>query len=955
MNRHTLLLTCLFLAGFSLLVSNTANAQNAKKMLDHEVYDIWNRINERALAPGGRWMLYTQAPEDGDAALHVKHLSESKSYLVHRGGSAKFSNDNQFVVSMIKPAKDSIRQAKRDKKKDDEMPKDSLAILNLEDGSVVRIAGVKSFKMPEEAAGWVAYHREKEEDAESDKEEAGEKEEEDKRKKAKDKKEGTPLVLRNLASGEERVFAAATGYIFSEDGNWLVYTASSKDGDADGIFAVETASGTVKTIMDGEGDYRHPVFDKESTQLAFLSNQVEYAADQPQFSLYHWDLASSTPSLLAQQGTSGIPADWWVSEHDAPSFSEKGTRLFFGSAPRPAHEAEDDESIDDEEVKLDVWHWKDPLLQPMQLVQLKRENERSYKAVVHLADNRVVQLANKNIPEVNLGMKGDADIALGVTNMPYRDMISWEFPRFNDIYTINVQTGEHRLLQQSVQSSASLSPNAQYITWWDRDALHWFAQSVTGSEPVNLSAKIPHRLDNELHDWPYKPSSYGNAGWTADDASFLIYDKHDIWAVDPVGSKAPVNVTEGVGREKNLRFRYVRTDQEETSVNPTEPMLLSALNMDTKAGGFYRDQISRSRKPEQLVMMAHRFSNPTKAKDAEVLMFTRENFQEFPDLWTSNTSLQDMTRISTANPQQSDYLWGSAELINWVSLDGIPLTGILYKPEGFDPAKKYPMMVYFYEKMSDNLHRHAPPATARSSISYSFYTSRGYLVFVPDIPYRIGYPGESALNAVVPGVTSLSEKGFVDQDNIGVQGHSWGGYQIAYMITETDIFKAAEAGAPVSNMTSAYGGIRWGTGMSRMFQYERSQSRIGGTLWEYPLRYIDNSPLFQADKIKTPLLMMHNDDDGAVPWYQGIEFFVALRRLGKPVWMLNYNGEAHGLGQYHNKRDWAIRMQQFFDHYLKGAPAPVWMEQGVPATMKGKTLGLELVEPAVAPASSDEG
>ena len=327
----------------------------------------------------------------------------------------------------------------------------------------------------------------------------------------------------------------------------------------------------------------------------------------------------------------------------------------------------------------------------------------------------------------------------------------------------------------------------------------------------------------------------------------------------------------------------------------------------------------------------------------------------FPDLWTSTLDLGHMRQISEANPQQDDYLWGSVDLIEWTSLDGIPLKGMLYKPEGFDAAKKYPMMVYFYEKMSNGLHRHRPPATARSSISFSFYASRGYLVFVPDIPYKVGYPGESALNAVVPGVTALINKGFVDEENIGVQGHSWGGYQIAYMVTETNLFKAAEAGAPVSNMTSAYGGIRWGSGMSRMFQYEKTQSRIGGSLWQYPLRYIDNSPLFQADKIETPILMMHNDDDGAVPWYQGIEFFVALRRLGKPVWMLNYNGEPHGLQKYQNKRDFAIRMQQFFDHYLKGAPAPVWMEKGVPAIDKGKTLGLELVapEPATVPAGTD--
>jgi len=229
-------------------------------------------------------------------------------------------------------------------------------------------------------------------------------------------------------------------------------------------------------------------------------------------------------------------------------------------------------------------------------------------------------------------------------------------------------------------------------------------------------------------------------------------------------------------------------------------------------------------------------------------------------------------------------------------------------------------------------------------INMSLFVSQGYLIFIPDIPYKIGYPGESAVNAIVPGVTQLIDKGFVDKKRVGIIGHSWSGYQTAYIITRTNLFAAAEAGAPVSNMTSAYGGIRWGSGLSRMMQYEKSQSRIGGSLWEYPNRYIENSPLFWADKIQTPLLMMHNDNDGAVPWYQGIEMFVAMRRLGKPAWLINYNGEEHGLRKYQNRKDWAIRLQQFFDHYLKDAPAPVWMAEGVPAVQKGKTLGLELIE-----------
>jgi dipeptidyl aminopeptidase/acylaminoacyl peptidase len=466
---------------------------------------------------------------------------------------------------------------------------------------------------------------------------------------------------------------------------------------------------------------------------------------------------------------------------------------------------------------------------------------------------------------------------------------------------------------------------------------------VERGDVVNLTESVPYPIYDELDDHPDEPPPYGAAGWTADEKWFLVYDNHDIWATDPTGRQPARNITEGVGREQGLRFRYARLDPEEDGIDPSRPIILSAFDLQTKASGFYRDRVEGSGRPERLIFEDRAFSNPRKARNADVAILTRSRFEEFPDIWATDLSFRNMRRISDANPQQAQFLWGTAELVEWRSIDGTPLQGILIKPEGFDPSKKYPMMVYFYERMSDGLHQYRSPVPGGSSISFSFYASRGYLVFVPDIPYQIGFPGESAVHAVVPGVLELIRRGFVDEKAIGVQGHSWGGYQIAYMITQTDIFAAAEAGAPVSNMISAYGGIRWSSGMSRMFQYEKTQSRIGGTLWDAHQRFIENSPIFWADKVQTPLLMMHNDQDGAVPWYQGIEYFVALRRLGKPVWMLNYNGEDHGLTKWHNRKDWAIRMQQFFDHFLKGAPAPVWLEHGVPAVAKGRTLGLELV------------
>jgi dipeptidyl aminopeptidase/acylaminoacyl peptidase len=221
--------------------------------------------------------------------------------------------------------------------------------------------------------------------------------------------------------------------------------------------------------------------------------------------------------------------------------------------------------------------------------------------------------------------------------------------------------------------------------------------------------------------------------------------------------------------------------------------------------------------------------------------------------------------------------------------------------------------------------------SAGTSINPTYYASNGYLVFMPDIVYKVGAPGQSAVKCVLPGVQAVVDRGCVDENAIGIQGHSWGGYQIAYLVTQTTRFKAAAPGALVSNMVSAYDGIRWGTGLPRQFQYERTQSRIGATLWQAPQRFIENSPIFMADRVQTPLLMLHNDQDDAVPWYQGIEFYLALRRLGKECYLFNYNGEFHGLRKKVNQKDYTMRLQQFFDHHLKGAPLPEWMEKGIPA------------------------
>jgi len=920
------------------LVAVPVAAQD-KRVLDHTDYDIWNRIQNDVLSADGDWLAYRLTPGDGDATLVIRSLDSDRSLNIDRGGAPTFSADSRYLVALVEPMQAAVDAAKEEGGRDPDMPNDSLIVVDLSNLSVVaRVPDVESFKLPSEAGSWMAYLLESDDDDSDDEGEDGSEEEATDESEAEAPRldDGATLVVRPLSPGGEWSFSSVVDYDFAAAGSALYYTASGEDGAADGVFRV-SSDGSAQSVASGEGRYLQLAV-SEGGDAAFLTDRDDRATEAPSFALYTASGGQAVSRVA--RGASALPDGWAPSEHGEITFSDSGSRVFFGTAAAPQPEAES-EVPEDERVSVDVWNWKDPLLQPMQLVQADRERERTYQAMVDLRSGAMMQLATVEVPTVDVAADGDGAVALGTSDLPYRQLVSWD-GRYSDLYVIDLNDGTREKVAEMVRGSGTLSPGGRYVTRWDGFEQAWFATDVTTGETVDLTTSMSVPFHDLLDDHPDALRPYGAAGWTAGDERFLAYDQFDIWAIDPTGAAAPRNVTEGVGRRTDTRFRYVDLDDDDDVVPSRDDVLLSSFHLSTKAAGFYRDRFDGSREPTRLLVADARLADVTKAADADVVTFTRSRFEEFPDIWVTDLDLDDPVKVTDANPQQAEYAWGSAEIVEWTSNDGIPLQGILYKPDGFDPSEEYPMMVYFYERMSDGLHNYSVPAAGSSSINTSFYVSRGYLLFVPDIPYKIGYPGESAVDAVVPGVLDLIDEGFVNRAKIGVQGHSWGGYQISYMVTRTDLFAAAEAGAPVSNMVSAYGGIRWQSGMSRAFQYERTQSRIGGSLWETPLRYIENSPIFTADKIETPLLMMHNDEDGAVPWYQGIELFVGMRRLGKPVWMLNYNGEAHGLREEHNRRDWAIRMQQFFDHYLMDAPAPVWMEDGVPAILKGETLGLEL-------------
>ncbi len=940
-----------------------------KKPLDHSVYDSWQNIGTRKISNDGKWIAYAVDVQEGNSDLFLYSVKSKNSRKFPRAAKMEFTHDSRFGIFQIRPLYKDIKAVKDKKLKQNKLTKDSLAIVDFSSGKTEKIPNVKGFKIPEKGGSYVAYLLENLKDKSSvdssDKDGDG---------KAEDDKNVKPLqlVIRNLTTGKSTVWENVSRYEFSKNGKQLVFVTkkpeeknkdtkekkdSADDKTADkkavdpskpkkypleSVQVVNLQTGAVNKISEMEGDFLQLSFDEEGNQLAFVGTSSAQNDLVKQYQLYYFNFKTDKKQTVAGDHAA-MKKNWVISENRLPVFSKNGKQLYFGVAPKPV--AKDTAMIANDHAVVDIWNYKDDYLQTVQLKELKNDLKKSYAAVMQTEKPGFFRnIEGEDLDTLRLVNDGNAEFTLGITSLHNRISSQWEGSVKKTYYLIDHKTGERTEIIRNLNGSVTVSPLGKFAVIFDREKGKWFSYNVKTQQTLPLNTEVPFSFVDEEFDMPDFPDPYGIASWTDNDESVIIKDRYDLWEFFLNGSKKPRNITNGFGRKNKITFDTYDLDKDVKSINRKTSVYLSAFDNTTKANGIFKTSVHSKEDPKKIQMEnVWGYRSLQKAKNAEEYILVKESYTASPNIFTtSDFSRQD--KLSNTNPQQSHYNWGTNELVNWTTLKGNSSTGVLYKPENFNPDKKYPMIVYFYEKLSDNLNRYVAPAPTPSRLNISYFVSNGYLVFTPDISYTDGLPGESAMEYINSGVEKLKQNTWVDGAKIGIQGQSWGGYQVAYLIAHTDMYTAAWSGAPVVNMTSAYGGIRWTSGMNRQFQYEKSQSRLGKNLWEAPDLYIKNSPLFMIDKVKTPVVIMSNDKDGAVPWYQGIEMFTALRRLGKPAWLLNYNGDDHNLMKRQNRKDIQIREQQFFDYYLKGAKAPAWMTRGVPATQKGIDWGFELTD-----------
>jgi len=939
MNKKNICIPFCFLAAFA------AHAQ--KKPLDHTVYDSWQSISSPYISKSGKFVLFQVSPQEGDNQLFLKTKDNKELVQIPRGYNGKLTDTENHLLSLIKAPFAATREAKIKKKKTEDLPKDSLAIYSLTNSSLVKFAQVKSYKVADQNNNFVSFLFDKEINEKSAPKTTADA---TSTRKENDKKKKTvaTLALYDLNSGDSTQFSFVDQYEWNKNGSKIVFSKKTDSKDSlskeSGVYIYEIATKKLKKISNGKGNYKNFKFDESGNQLAYLGDLSNEKALLKNYNLYYYTNGIDTAQYLATKTSNGIPKNWTVSGDGDIRFSKNGEKLFFGIAPIPR--VKDTTLVDFEHAKVDVWNWQDDYLQPMQLVNLKKDLAKNFLAVTYPKYNRtIIPLTDQTFNSASTTPDGNEEYILARTDFGKRIASQWEGSTRDDIYLVSTKTGNKELILSNFSGNAILSPDAKYVVYFDQDKGTWNSYQVSTKKKIILNDGIPASFADEENDMPTTAQGYGMAAWSPDYKGIYVNSRYDIWYFNLDGSNKSI-LTNGYGAASQTTFRYLSLRREEdreqaTTLDYKKGGFLTSFDNKTKESGFYQFK-GQHNDPKSLLVETKTFKNISASTDQQTILYTKEDYVNSPNVYTNTVKFKDEIQLSNINQQQANYNWGTAELVHWTTPEGNQAEGILYKPENFDPAKKYPIIAYFYEKLSDGLYTYQPPAPTPSRLNIPYFVSNEYLVFAPNISYKTGHPGQSAEEYINSGMRYLAQNAWVDSTKMGIQGQSWGGYQVAHLITRTNMYAAAWTGAPVVNMTSAYGGIRWQTGMSRQFQYEHTQSRIGKTLWEAPELYIENSPLFHLDKVKTPVVIMANDNDGAVPWYQGIEMFTALRRLNKPVWMLNYNGDEHNLILRQNRKDIQIREQQFFDHFLKGAPAPAWMKKGVPATEKGIDWGFEL-------------
>jgi dienelactone hydrolase len=926
----------IFLAGFALAAAQDkpadkpaekAAAPAAPRPIALQDILAWKSIGSAELSPNGAWLMYALSPVEGESEVVIRDTGGTKEHRFPIGEAPRFgssvrpgfSADSRWAAFLVYPGSKETKALRKERKR----IATTAVLVDLTTGEKTEFEKVRAVSFSGDNPGFVALQRYAPESQE----------------KEKDKWTGSDLLLRELATGQEVNIGNVAEFAFDKAGARLALLIDAQGMAGNGLQLRDMAKGTVVSLDNDKALYKSLAWTEKGEALAVLKGKEDKAYEDKLWSVLAFDGfgGAKGPRKIAYDPAAdkAFPEGMTASPNRSPAWTESFDAILFGiqeakkkkdadkkdapkdgpPAPPPADES--DEDLPD----LVIWHGQDSRLQSQQQVQEQRDKDYSYEAEYRPAERKFVRLATDDLRYIDAAPKGR--FAVGQDNRAYQLDTSLDGRGFQDIYVVDMKTGQRTLALTKNRWYFGTLYDGSHFLYYDDGHFHTY-DMVTGKS-VNITKDVPASFFDEDNDTNVvKPPDYP-VGSTKDGQNVLLSDGWDVWCVPVSGAGKAVNLT-GNGAKDKIRYRRLRLDPEEKAVDLGQPQVFSVYGEWTKKAGFARLDKGRAA-PTTLLWDDAGFGGLAKARKAEVYVYTRDTSRDCPDYYVADATLGNGRRITEANPQQKDFLWTAGEiLLDYTSAKGDKLQGALFLPANFEKGKRYPTIVYYYEKMSQQLRRYAMPSA--NGFNKSVYTSNGYAVLFPDITYKINDPGMSAVWCVLPAIDAAVAAGVVDRSKIGLQGHSWGGYQTAFLVTQAD-FAAAVAGAPLTNMISMYSSIYFNSGSANMAIFESSQGRFKGGYWDNLEAYQRNSPVYYAAQVKTPLIILHNDKDGAVDWNQGIEYYNTLRRMKKPVVMLQYVGENHGLQKPANRKDYTVRMKEFFDHHLMGKPAPAWYTDGV--------------------------
>jgi dipeptidyl aminopeptidase/acylaminoacyl peptidase len=968
----TAIITAIPILGPAARMEQAAQPAAAKRSVDIEDIVAWKTVSTTAISRNGEWFAYRVAPLEGDAELTVRNVATGKETkfplgevgapagggagaAVFAGGATlQFSDDSKWIAFTTSPARAEAQRLRRQRRP----IQSSVTVVNLATGDKKEYPNVRRFAFSGEGATHIALHRAPAQPAggagaapapaapgggRAGGPGGG--------AAADSRPRGTDLIIRELAGGAELNVGNVSEFAFTRDGKLMATVIDATDKIGNGVQLRNMMTGTVNSLDTDAATYERLTWTEKGEGLTVLKGKEDRAYTDKLYAIVGFTgFGGGDPkkTVFDPSKDKNFPEGFAISGNRAATWNEKMDAFVFGireprkkdtpSGPAganppaegtdaPAAPATPAPNADaDEKVDLVLWHWKDSRLQSQQEVQENADRNFSYLSMYHVGPQKFVRLADDELRTVTMTPKDK--YAVGFDDREYELMGNLDGRRYRDVYVVNPATGDRKLALKRARWYNGPSPDGESFLYYEDG--HFFVHNMATGQSKNITVAVPASFINTEDDHNVVKPPTSPMGWVKGSKAVLISDNWDIWQV-PVDGGAAVNLTVN-GRKDQIRYQQrfpmEALEDRNDGIDLSQPQYFRVYGEWTKKAGIARLDPGKAGLNNVLWGDAA-YTRLLKAEKADVMLYTKETALEPGDYYATDSKFGEPKRLTDMRPQVAAFNWTpGVQLVNYTCDKGDKLQAALYLPANYEKGKSYPTMVNFYEKMSQTANTFANPSA--NGFNRSVYTSQGYAVLIPDIVYKVNDPGMSAVWCMVPAVKAAIATGIVDAKKVGITGHSWGGYQTSFLVTQTDIFAAAVAGAPLTNMVSMYSLVYKNSGGGNMAIFESSQGRFKGGYWDNWDAYYRNSPVFFAKNVKTPLMILHNDKDGAVDFTQGVEYYNTLRRLGKPVIMLEYVGENHGLARRPNQRDYTVRMKEYFDHYLKGAPAPKWMVDGVP-------------------------